>query len=131
MEIGFIGLGNMGFPMARRLVEPASARRVRPAQGSARPAGGARRAGGGSPKEVADRADTVLASLPSLQASVAVATGPDGVVDGTRVKRFIDLSTVGASQAAHIHDVLAHAASRRWTARSAAGSAAPRRARWR
>ena len=37
MDIGFIGLGKMGFPMARRLIEAeASAGRVRPAQGGRR-----------------------------------------------------------------------------------------------
>jgi 3-hydroxyisobutyrate dehydrogenase-like beta-hydroxyacid dehydrogenase len=60
-----------------------------------------------SPKEVADQAETVLASLPSLQASLEVATGPDGVIEGKRVKRFVDLSTVGSQMAVKIHDLLA------------------------
>ena len=35
MEIGFIGLGKMGFPMARRLIEAKhSAHRIRYAEGS-------------------------------------------------------------------------------------------------
>lgn len=60
-----------------------------------------------SPRVVADRSETVLASLPSPQASIAVATGDDGVIAGERVKRFIDLSTVGSQTAQHIHAVLA------------------------
>jgi hypothetical protein len=59
-----------------------------------------------SPKDVADRAETVMASLPSLQASLDVATGAGGVIEGKRVKRFIDLSTVGAQMAVRIHDLL-------------------------
>jgi 3-hydroxyisobutyrate dehydrogenase-like beta-hydroxyacid dehydrogenase len=59
-----------------------------------------------SPKEVADRVETVLASLPSLQASLDVATGPGGVIEGSRVKRFVDLSTVGSQMAVRIHDGL-------------------------
>src|SRR3954462_4539797 len=47
-----------------------------------------------------------MASLPSLQASLAVATGPNGVIEGSRVKRFIDLSTVGSSMAVKIHGLL-------------------------
>jgi 3-hydroxyisobutyrate dehydrogenase-like beta-hydroxyacid dehydrogenase len=57
-----------------------------------------------SASDVADRAETVLASLPSLQASLDVATG---VIEGKRVKRFVDLSTVGSHMAVRIHDLLA------------------------
>src|SRR5664279_1593745 len=60
-----------------------------------------------SPKDVADRAETVLASLPALQASLEVATGAGGVIEGKLVKRFIDLSTVGSHMAVRIHDLLA------------------------
>ena len=60
-----------------------------------------------SPKDVADRVETVMASLPSLQASLDVATGKGGVIEGKRVKRFIDLSTVGSQMAVKIHDLLA------------------------
>ena len=83
-----------------------------------------------SPKEVADRAETVLASLPSLQASLEVATGANGVIEGKRVKRFVDLSTVGSHMAVRIHDLLAKPkTSCSSTAPSAAASAAPKRAR--
>jgi 3-hydroxyisobutyrate dehydrogenase-like beta-hydroxyacid dehydrogenase len=60
-----------------------------------------------STKDVADRAETVLASLPSLQASLEVATGTGGVIEGKRVRRFVDLSTVGSHMAVRIHDALA------------------------
>jgi 3-hydroxyisobutyrate dehydrogenase-like beta-hydroxyacid dehydrogenase len=59
-----------------------------------------------SPKEVADRVESVMASLPSLQASLEVATGNGGVIEGSRVKRFVDLSTVGSHMAVRIHDLL-------------------------
>ena len=108
MDIGFIGLGKMGFPMARRLIEAGHALVVfdqrqeavdRLAALGAAPASSA--------KEVADRAENVLASLPSLQASFEVATGADGVIEGLRVKRFVDLSTIGSQMAVRIHDRLA------------------------
>jgi 3-hydroxyisobutyrate dehydrogenase-like beta-hydroxyacid dehydrogenase len=47
-----------------------------------------------------------MASLPSLEASLDVATGAGGVIEGKRVKRFVDLSTVGSQMAARIHDLL-------------------------
>ena len=55
-----------------------------------------------SPQDVADRVETVMASLPSLHISEKVATGEGGVIHGKRVKRFIDLSTTGARVAAEI-----------------------------
>jgi 3-hydroxyisobutyrate dehydrogenase-like beta-hydroxyacid dehydrogenase len=108
MEIGFIGLGKMGFPMARRLVEAKHQLIVFDTRQEAMDqlvALGAEAAS--SPKQIADRAETVLASLPSLQASLEVATGSGGVIEGKRIKRFVDLSTVGSHMAVRIHDLLA------------------------
>ena len=109
--IGFIGLGNMGFPMACRLIGAHHDVIAFDARGAAVErvvALGARSAS--SPKEVADRADTVLASLPSPTASLQVATGPEGVIEGSRVKRYVDLSTVGSHTAVQIHGRLAERA---------------------
>ena len=107
MDIGFIGLGKMGFPMARRLIE-AKHRLVvfdtRKEAADRLVAMGAKAAS--SPKEVADRVESVMASLPSLQASLEVATGHNGVIEGSRVKRFVDLTTVGSHMAVRIHDLL-------------------------
>ena len=107
MDIGFIGLGKMGFPMARRLIEAKHQLVVFDTRKEAVDklvALGAQAAS--SPKEVADRAETVMASLPSLQASLDVATGRDGVIDGKKIRRFVDLSTVGSQMAVRIHDLL-------------------------
>jgi 3-hydroxyisobutyrate dehydrogenase-like beta-hydroxyacid dehydrogenase len=108
MEIGFIGLGKMGFPMARRLVEAKHQLVVYDTRREALErlvALGARAAA--SPKDVADRTETVMVSLPSLQISLEVATGKDGVIEGKRVKRLVDLSTTGSQMAVRIHGLLA------------------------
>jgi 3-hydroxyisobutyrate dehydrogenase-like beta-hydroxyacid dehydrogenase len=108
MEIGFIGLGKMGTPMARRLIEAGHQLTVFDTSKQAVDrlvALGAQAAS--SPKDVADRCETVLASLPSLQASLDVATGTGGVIEGKRAKRFVDLSTVGSQMAVRIHGLLA------------------------
>ncbi len=108
MDIGFIGLGKMGFPMARRLIEAGHRLVVfdmRKDVVDKLVALGAKPAT--SPRDVADQAETVMASLPSLQASLEVATGANGVIDGKRVKRFVDLSTVGSQMAVKIHGLLA------------------------
>ena len=105
MDIGFIGLGKMGYPMARRLIEAKHQLVVYDQRKEAVDrlmALGAQAAS--SPKDVADRTETVLASLPSLQASLDVATA---VSHGKRIKRFVDLSTVGSQMAVRIHGLLA------------------------
>jgi 3-hydroxyisobutyrate dehydrogenase-like beta-hydroxyacid dehydrogenase len=86
VDVGFIGLGSMGFPIAARIVSAGHA--------------------AASVKEVGDHSGTVLASLPTPAVSQEVATGPGGVVEGTRVRRFIDLSTVGSQVAEHNHAAL-------------------------
>jgi 3-hydroxyisobutyrate dehydrogenase-like beta-hydroxyacid dehydrogenase len=108
MEIGFIGLGHMGFPMARRLIEAnhhVVAFDTRAGALDRIVALGAQPAS--SPQEVADSAETVMASLPSPQAALEVATGANGVIEGSRVKRYVDLSTVGSKTAVQIHGALA------------------------
>ncbi|OBK00485.1 NAD(P)-dependent oxidoreductase [Mycobacterium sp. 1245852.3] len=108
MKIGFIGLGNMGLPMASRLLreyhdvvafDTSGEALERVVALGARPASSA--------KEVADRAETVLASLPTPSVSLEVATGPAGVIEGARVRRYVDLSTVGSQMAVQIHAMLA------------------------
>lgn len=107
MDIGFIGLGNMGAPMARRLVEAGHkvvVYDVRQEAIGTLAALGALAAR--SPKEVADLAETVMASLPTPDIVLKVATGPDGVGAGTAVRRFVDLSTTGSVMARRIFDLL-------------------------
>src|ERR1700743_2378172 len=108
MDIGFIGLGRMGYPMARRLVEAKHSLTVFDTQKAALDrlvALGAKAAS--SPKDVADKVETVMVSLPSLQVTLDVATGKDGVIEGKKVKRLLDLSTPGSQMAVRIHDLLA------------------------
>ena len=107
MDIGFIGLGNMGYPMSRRLIEAGHRLIVFDPRQEAMArlvALGAQAAK--SPADVADRAETVLASLPSLDVGRKVATAEDGIIRGNRVRRYVDLSTTGARMAIETHDVL-------------------------
>ncbi len=103
MEVGFIGVGRMGLPMARHLIEAGHKLLAfdNSPEALARAAAlGAETAA--SPAEVADRVETVLASLPTPDIVRAVATGPTGVIQGKRVKRFVDLSTTGSKVASEI-----------------------------
>lgn len=108
MSIGFIGLGHMGFPMAGRLLQTGNQVVVFDTRSDAMQL--AVEAGAlvaSTPKDVADRAETVLASLPSPEASINVTVGAQGLIEGARIRRFIDLSTIGARTAQQISALLA------------------------
>jgi 3-hydroxyisobutyrate dehydrogenase-like beta-hydroxyacid dehydrogenase len=47
-----------------------------------------------------------MVSLPTPDVVLAVATGPGGVIEGKRVRRFVDLSTTGAVMAKRIFEAL-------------------------
>jgi 3-hydroxyisobutyrate dehydrogenase-like beta-hydroxyacid dehydrogenase len=106
--IGFIGLGQMGGPMSRRLL--AAGHRlvghdVRAEAMDALVAEGAEAAR--SPAEVAARAEVVLVSLPTPQVVREVALGPDGLVHGSAVRIYVDLSTTGQAVAVEVAAALA------------------------
>jgi 3-hydroxyisobutyrate dehydrogenase-like beta-hydroxyacid dehydrogenase len=97
MSIGFIGLGNMGLPMAGKFLDAghelsiydirpeAMTRLQRPQVGPAT-----------SVKDVADRAETVFVSLPTLDSLRAVCLGDEGVLQGAKMKTLVNTCTVGA-----------------------------------
>src|SRR5262245_46323473 len=95
----------MGAPMARRLVGAGHSVVVFDVRASSVDAlvdGGAQAAT--SARDVADRVDTVMVSVPSPQVSMDVAAA---VAEGDRIRRFIDLSTVGHQAAQRNHSLLA------------------------
>jgi hypothetical protein len=106
--LGFIGIGNMGLPMATRL-QDADHRLVahdkRPEALTPLTARGAKAVS--APADVAAQAETVLLSLPAPEIVEAVALGPQGVVMGGKVKRVVDLSTTGPRIAKKVGAALA------------------------
>lgn len=50
----------------------------------------------GSPAEVASAAEVVIGSLPTPPTVEAVALGPNGIIEGSAVQIFIDVSTTGS-----------------------------------
>jgi 3-hydroxyisobutyrate dehydrogenase-like beta-hydroxyacid dehydrogenase len=102
-QVGFIGVGRMGEPMALRLLAAGYelvVQDVRPESVATLVAKGARAAR--SPAEVASTVDTVLLSLPTPPIVREVALGTGGVASGSKVKTVIDLSTTGATAAREI-----------------------------
>ncbi|AMV48005.1 NAD(P)-dependent oxidoreductase [Paraburkholderia caribensis] len=94
---GFIGVGTMGRPMARRLIEAGHKVIVYDRDEAALAeleAAGAQVAA--SVREVADSARIVFTSLPTPAIFKQVALGEGGLIDGSAIKVLVDLSTVGS-----------------------------------
>lgn len=95
-RLGFIGVGDMGRPLARRLLRAGFALTVHdtnPAAVAEIVAQGAQAAA--SAQEVASRARLVFACLPSPAISERVALGEGGVLHGTAVRQYVEMSTIG------------------------------------
>ena len=107
MEIGFIGLGSMGGPMSRRLVEAGHKLTVFDTRKEAmEPLVKLGAAAARSVADVADRVETVMTSLPSLDIGFQVACGEQGLTRGNRIKRYVDLSTTGSRAAVKTAEVM-------------------------
>jgi 3-hydroxyisobutyrate dehydrogenase-like beta-hydroxyacid dehydrogenase len=102
--LGFVGVGRMGSHMARRLV--AAGHKVVVFDADARALQRATESGAHaahSPADVASQAEIVMASLPTpdIVKSVALSTA-EGLVAGSSIKIFIDLSTTGPRVASEV-----------------------------
>ncbi|MGH9689161.1 MAG: NAD(P)-dependent oxidoreductase, partial [Candidatus Acidiferrales bacterium] len=107
-SLGFVGVGKMGARMVRRLIDAGYQVTIYdPVESAMEPLVklGATRAE--SPAAVGSAAEIVFASVPTPPIVHAVALGRNGVVDGTRVKIFIDTSTTGATVAKQVAEGLA------------------------
>jgi 3-hydroxyisobutyrate dehydrogenase-like beta-hydroxyacid dehydrogenase len=108
--LGFVGLGNMGGPMASRLLDAGYTLCVFDTNADAVKPFAARGAiVAGSLQEVASKATTVLMSLPTPAIVQAVVLGEKGLVHGSLGGTLIDLSTTGPGVAG----VIARAAAER------------------
>ena len=95
--IGYIGLGNMGMPMARNLVRagyPVVVHDIDPVRVRTLVDEGA--AAAASPSEMASRgASVIFSSLPTGESVEEVAAGPGGILEGGRAGDvYIDMSTI-------------------------------------
>jgi len=107
-QLGFVGVGRMGIHMAGRLLEAGYGITVFDTNETAMARleqRGAKRAA--SAADVASQCETVLVSLPTPDIVKAVALGKGGVIEGTKAKTFIDLSTTGPRVAKEVAEGLA------------------------
>ncbi len=95
-KVGFVGLGIMGYPMARNLIEAGydlvvQNRSPEKAERLARESGAET---AGSPREVAEEAGIVFTMLPGPPVVEEVVTGENGLLEGAREGALlVDIST--------------------------------------
>lgn len=96
INVGFLGLGQIGSVMAARLIGPGVTLHVfDPRVQAADELVAAGAAAHHTPREVADNASIIFASLPSREVSLQVATGDDGVLHGKALRHYVEMSTIG------------------------------------
>lgn len=108
-RIGFIGLGTMGSPMARRLLDgghPVTVWARRPEAIAPLTAAGA--GAGDSPADVASKADIIMTMVTDTRAVEEVVLGERGIARGARPGSFVvDHSTIAPDGARRIASALA------------------------
>lgn len=105
---GFVGLGAMGAPMIEAALEKGIAVHVHDADSAAVARLVARGAvAAPSPKALADAVAVVFVSLPTPPIVEAVALGADGLIHGSAIRHYIDLSTIGPTMARSVAKALA------------------------
>src|SRR5688500_12926718 len=99
-ELGFVGVGRMGGPMAGRLLDAGHSLVVydtSPAAIAPLVARGAKSVS--SAADVASATEVVFMSLPTPPIVQSVTLGDNGIAKGSAIKTLIDLSTTGPSVA--------------------------------
>jgi len=96
MEAGFLGVGNMGQPMALKLLDGGHGLTVYDISAAAmQPLLDRQVRRAASPRDLADRCEIVFVSLPTLAAFREVAFGEDGLAGGKALKLLVNTCTVG------------------------------------
>jgi 3-hydroxyisobutyrate dehydrogenase/2-hydroxy-3-oxopropionate reductase len=108
-KLGFLGLGLMGYPMARNLIRAGHevalwSHTADKARQLAEEAGGA---AAGTPKEVAAASDCLFLCVGDTDMATEVILGPDGVIEGARPGTVVvDASTISPKQSRKIGKAL-------------------------
>ena len=96
MQAGYLGVGNMGLPMAGKIMDAGHDLTVYDISEAAMLPlleRQARRAH--SPKELGDTCATVFVSLPTLKIVREVVLAPGGLIEGRALKLLVNTCTVG------------------------------------
>jgi len=108
MDAGFLGVGSMGQPMAGKLLDGGHRLTVLDINEAAmRPLLDRQAGRAASPRDLANRHEIVIVSLPTLEAFRAVALGEDGLIHGSAMKILVNTCTVGVPFLRGIVDAMA------------------------
>lgn len=107
-RVGFIGLGEMGGPIAGHLLDAGFGVLACDADAARLGAAVARGAAPvDRPAHIADAVETVFICLPTPAIVEQVCLGPGGLVEGKAVRRIVDHSTTGPDMARRVGEALA------------------------
>jgi len=109
-KLGFLGLGLMGYPMARNLARAGHQLAVwsNTASKAQQLATEEKAVACASPKQVAEQADFIFACVGNTEMSEAVLTGANGVIEGAKKGTVVaDASTISPSASRRIGEKLA------------------------
>jgi 3-hydroxyisobutyrate dehydrogenase-like beta-hydroxyacid dehydrogenase len=106
--LGYLGLGNMGQPMAERLMDAGHTVVVRDINEAALAPFLERQAQqASSGKDLADKSEIVICSLPSNNAIRQAVLGEGGLIEGSKMRVFVNACTTGSPFATEISEALA------------------------
>lgn len=106
-QFGFIGLGNMGFPMASNLLKARHQVYVFDMnENTLKRAAETGMQLCSSLRDLGDMAETTFLSLPKGDNVMAVLSKAAGLTDGKKLKRIIDFSTIGPEAAIKASEIL-------------------------
>jgi 3-hydroxyisobutyrate dehydrogenase-like beta-hydroxyacid dehydrogenase len=108
MEAGYLGVGNMGQPMAAKLLDAGHSLTIFDiSEPAMRPLleRQARRAA--SLQELGDRSEIVFVSLPTLAVFRAAVLGPNGLIHGGALKVLVNTCTVGVPFVKEVEEAMA------------------------
>lgn len=108
MHAGYLGVGNMGLPMAGKILDAGHELTIYDvSEGAMQPLlqRQARRAT--SPKDLGDRCEIVFVSLPTLKILRDVVLGPGGLIEGKSLKVVVNTCTVGVPMVKEMEAALA------------------------
>ena len=132
LSVGFIGLGRMGTPMARRVAEAGFSLTVwNRTDERCEPLSSIGAAVAETPKALAEQCDVVVTMVADADALRAILQGDEGLLAGLRPESIVvDTSTIGPTAAIDLAQAVSGAGLTGSTLRCPAARRSPRRASW-
>lgn len=106
--LGYLGLGNMGQPMATRLIDAGHTVAVRDINEAAtKPFMERQVKVAASGKDLADNSEIIVCSLPSNKIIREAMLGAEGLIEGDKMRVFVNACTTGSPFAEEMNEALA------------------------